>query len=188
MEGLTVGSRIAVGLWLLAAGLLKSRDGQAFRRAVRHYRVLPRPLATAYGAIIPPSEIAIALLLGSGLAVGLAGLLAALLILSFATAVGLNIHRNRAFDCHCLGSALPMRIGLHTLTLDVLLLVPAMFLVGSRIHGVGLLASGWPIEGGAWSAVGVALGLCYALFSGVPLLLKTTFWQSDSGDPHLYPD
>jgi uncharacterized membrane protein YphA (DoxX/SURF4 family) len=128
MQELDETARVALCIWLGAAGLAKLADTQNFARAVRHYRVLPPRLAKVYAMAAPLAEVVISVQLFVGLLVGVAGWLAMLLFLSFGVGVGINLRRGRNLDCHCFGPRLPMRIGWHTLVVDGLLVVAALVL------------------------------------------------------------
>ena len=167
----TVACRVGLVLWLGGAGLLKLRDRTGFRRAVHHYRILPRGVGRLYAEGVPLAELVSSLFLLSGVAVGLGALLAGLLLASFAVAVATNLYRGRDLDCHCFGSRARMPIGPHTLAADLSLLLPAVALLTNAVRHGGLLASGWPIRGGSPTAGSFVIGLGYALAVGLIYLI-----------------
>jgi hypothetical protein len=164
---LVAACRLVLVLWLGIAGILKLGHLRAFRRAVHHYRVLPHTLAGLYAMLVGPAEIVAATLLLCGVAIGAGSVLAALLVASFAIAVGVNLRRGRDLDCHCFGGALRMRIGAHTLAVDLLLLLPAIGLAWRASTTSGIVAMAWPLVGAAPSALSMALGLAYAAGLGL---------------------
>jgi len=167
MGELTTACRLILAVWLGLPGLLKLRDPRAFRRSVHHYHILPRPLATVYAATVPPLEVAIAIMLVVGVAVGLGGALSIMILVSFACAVATNMRRGRDLDCHCFGKVLPVGIGVHTLVVDLLLLLPASGLVWNSMPTGSLLAFAWPITGIAPTGREIVLGMSYTLVVGL---------------------
>lgn len=162
----TIACRLSLALWLGIAALFKLRDLPSFRRAVHHYRVLPRWMGSIYAAAVPLAELISSVLLLIGLAVGMGALLAVLLFASFAIAVGINMRRGRDLDCHCFGGHVRTAIGTHTLAVDLSMLLPAAALLANSVYG-GLFASGWPLSGRSPMAGSVALGLGYAFTVGL---------------------
>jgi uncharacterized membrane protein YphA (DoxX/SURF4 family) len=91
------------GVWVVA-GALKIGDLAASGRAVVAYRLLPYPVATSVGAVLPFLEIALGLLLIAGLATRLAAIVSAVLLVSYIVGIGSVWARGIRIDCGCFGS------------------------------------------------------------------------------------
>ena len=89
----------------LRAGFAKVTDLADFRSAVTNYRLLPAYLVPAVALTLPFAELAAAVLLALGILPDITAGLLALLLLSFAAAIAINLARGRSFDCGCAGSA-----------------------------------------------------------------------------------
>jgi len=95
-------ARIAVGSFLLVAGIAKWRLGaRSFARAIRGYRLLPADLPDGVARVLPFAEMTVgaALLLGAGLPT--AAFCAAALLTLFATAMASALARGFEPDCGC---------------------------------------------------------------------------------------
>jgi hypothetical protein len=97
---------------LFATSVLhKLRDWPRFRGVVADYRIVPHPLAAPVAAAVVAIESAIVVLLswpGSRKAGGLA---AGCLLIAYAFAIALNLHRGRtALDCGCVAVGRRSRI------------------------------------------------------------------------------
>jgi len=171
MDDLIVASRLVIALWLGMTGILELRDRSGFRRAVRHYRILPRSLADLYAATVPFIEIAVAIISAIGIFVEIGGLVASLLLASFAIAICINILRGRNLDCHCFGNFIRARASWYTLTVDLLLIVPSAFLLSCIFYQHELEILNWPLTAGRLPVVGIMWGIGYALAVGVIYLL-----------------
>lgn len=128
---------IMLGGIFLASAVPKLRHPKGFLLAVLEYRVLPPALGKLYASLVPPLEFLIVLLLLSGTAVRLAATLAALLLLSFLIAVGINVARGRDLDCQCFGKAAHRPIGWGLLFQDTLLLGAAV--------GLSMITQAWVV-------------------------------------------
>lgn len=93
--------RVAVAIILVSAGLAKLRDWPHFHGIVSDYRVLPEGTVSFAAAALPPLEILLGILLLFPLG-SIPGLASAVLLLAFAAAIAINLHRGRiAIDCGC---------------------------------------------------------------------------------------
>lgn len=115
-------ARTALALFFLPAAIIKFKDHRGFEEGVRDYAILPdravRPVAI--GLLLVESTLGLALLVG--IAPPLMGALAALLLMSFITAVGINLHRGRRIDCGCYGVATTKHIGVASIVRNIALL------------------------------------------------------------------
>jgi hypothetical protein len=176
MSELTVACRLVLVFWLGIAGVLKLRHPAGFRRAVHHYRILPRRLGRVYAALCPVVELAAVISLASGFVVGAGAFLAGLLLASFTIAVGINLRRHRDLDCHCFGDAVHIPLGLHTLVVDVLLLIAAAWIWQGTARE-GLLAMTWPLRGTPPSTLAFALGVIGSLTLGLFYVPGFLHWR-----------
>ena len=119
---LTVATRLALGgLWIFA-GVVKLYHVDDLIWEINKYQILPSGLATVYGHVLPPLEVALGVLLVVGLFLRVSASVSGLLVMSFviakitALARGLNIT-----ICGCLGPAVPL-LAVHSLIIDFVLL------------------------------------------------------------------
>ncbi len=89
-------------LLLLRSSVHILADRHAFAAVVRNYRMLPDALATAFAALLPWSELAVAAVLIVPPAQRIASWLAAALLALFAFAIAWNVVRGRhSIECGC---------------------------------------------------------------------------------------
>lgn len=89
-------------LLLLRSSVHILADRQTFAAVVRNYRVLPDPLATAFAALLPWSELAVGVMLIVPSTQRIASWLAATLLGVFALAIAWNVVRGRHWiECGC---------------------------------------------------------------------------------------
>ena len=110
----------------VAGAIPKLSHPKRFVLTVLEYRVLPPALSWLYAWLVPPLEVLVSLLLLSGTAVRSAAAITALLLLSFITAVSINLARGREIDCGCLGKVAHRKIGWGLLVEDGMLLGAAI--------------------------------------------------------------
>jgi uncharacterized membrane protein YphA (DoxX/SURF4 family) len=96
-------ARLLLGGVFLVAGGLKVIDPQSSVAAVRAYRLLPSSLATIVGWGLPFAEIALGVLLLTGIATRLVAAVSAVLLLVFIAAVASAAARGLSIDCGCFG-------------------------------------------------------------------------------------
>jgi uncharacterized membrane protein YphA (DoxX/SURF4 family) len=121
------------------AGLGKMSDLADFRSAVANYRLLPAAAVPAVALSMPFAEAAAALLLAVGVLTGPVAALLALLLVTFATAIAINLARGRVFDCGCAGSA-PRKIGWQHVAVNLTLAAAAVAIALAPPVGLSL----WP--------------------------------------------
>ena len=100
---LTLIARLILGGVLLAAGALKIGNLQKSAMAVRAYELLPVSLANFLGYALPWVEIGVGLLLLTGTAVRISGLIGAFTMLAFIIAISQAWARGLSIDCGCFG-------------------------------------------------------------------------------------
>jgi len=111
---------------LSGTGLTSSLGRGIHLWEINQYNMLPHQLATAYGYVLPPLEIALGILLVVGLLLRVSSAVSVLVVLSFAVAKIQAIARGLDIDiCPCFGPAVPL-LTAYSLALDVVLLVLAV--------------------------------------------------------------
>jgi hypothetical protein len=130
LEAARLVAQLALGVVFLAAAAGKLRRPAAFLEGVAEYEILPRPLAYAFGVVVIPVEVFLAVSHLTGWALGLAMPLALFLLLSFAAAVGINLRRDRDLLCHCFDSVHGERISQRSLFQLLLLVAVEAFVLG----------------------------------------------------------
>jgi len=159
--------QIAIGLLFTIALLAKLREPSAFVATIRDFRVLPGAVTvpSAYLLLAAEAVVALSLVSGEGLSIGLPVALAA--SISFFTAVAINLRRGFALDCGCFGASSEsispktlIRLALLIAATGLLLVLhvtgTALFSI-SAIWSIGTHAIGW-----AGALVALALSLLIA--------------------------
>lgn len=100
--------RIPLGVYFVMAGLMKLHSPEAFVLSVRKFGVLPEPIATLYGIMLPYFEILAGGFLVIGIWTTLAALLTSLMLISFVVALGLKSHEPFNKDVLLLGGSLSL--------------------------------------------------------------------------------
>lgn len=103
---MTLASRVlvmSVGLVFLVAVIGKIRHPLAFADAVRNYQILPDATALWVAIFLVAIECFLATAFLAGWLIEVAIPTAVATLLTFAVAVGLNLHRNRPVVCGCFG-------------------------------------------------------------------------------------
>lgn len=120
---LTLATRATLGGVFIFSGITKLPDPNTLIWEINQYHILPHSLATAYGYILPPLELALGIFLVVGLFLRVSASVSGLLVLSFiiahitAMAQGLEINY-----CGCFGTAVPLA-AVDSLLIDFGLLV-----------------------------------------------------------------
>ena len=115
-----------------AAAVHKLRDWTRFTGALSDYRVLPAGLVTVAAIVVVALEVVAAVSIAWPETRAGGAWLAAALLICYAVAIGVNLHRGRtSIDCGCLGFSQRRRIG------------PSMVLRNVALSGIVLLAA-WP--------------------------------------------
>ena len=119
---LALASRMALGGVFIFAGAFKLGYIETLIWEINQYNMLPHQLATAYGYVLPPLEIALGSFLVVGLFLRASSAVSGLVVLSFAIAKIQAIARGLDIDiCPCFGPAVPL-LTAYSLALDVVLL------------------------------------------------------------------
>ena len=108
---ISTAARVVLGGVFLIAGVLKAVDPQTSVAAVQAYQLLPAGLVTLVGWGLPFAEIALGMLLLTGLATRVAAVAAAGLLLILIAAVASVAVRGLSIDCGCFGGGGPVAPG-----------------------------------------------------------------------------
>lgn len=133
--------RSLFALMLASAASHKLRDPARFRAVLAAYEVVPAQLVAGAAWMVAGIESLLALMVGFGAFLPLAGVGIALLMVTYAAAIEWNIRRGRAdIDCGCMGpsSRVPLGRGLVYRNL-VLALSAAFFLAPVSLRSLGWL-------------------------------------------------
>ncbi len=148
--------RLILGAVFLMSAVPKLVEPRQFAGDVQQYRILPRPLASAFGYALPYVELASAALLITGFWAEWAALGVAVMLVAFMVAVGIAMARKLNLSCNCFGLLYRERVGWSTQGRDAILLAAALFILitgggptvadmiaepGKLIHAVGLALS-----------------------------------------------
>ena len=142
----SVAGRVCVGLVFLLAAAQKASHWRILSGVIANYRLLPRKMAAPAAALLPPSEMVIAILLLSGLVMPWAALASIALLAVFAAAMAVNLLRGRgAIDCGCgqsflaqtLSWTLVVRNGVLAALLLPSLVVASPMALSAALTGIG---------------------------------------------------
>ena len=161
IASLALAARAILSAVLATAGVAKLADRSGTREAVGAFGA-PAVLAGPLALLLPPAELAVAVLLlpASTAVAGAAAALALLLV--FTAAIGVNLARGRAPDCHCFGQLHSSPAGWKTLARNgVLAAVAVLALVGGLVRE-RLSALAWVGRLGDTVALALAAGVAFA--------------------------
>lgn len=165
MQTLGFIAAISLGLVFLGSGVSKVRDLNGFVLGVFEYDLLPRPLASVVGRLLPVVEISCGAALLIGLWPRVVGLVSGLLLCSFLIGVSVNLARGRIIDCHCFAPSSSEPIGMVTVTRLGVLLVCAGLVTGRSDAVLAPPAS----DAGGCILLGIAVLLMLHLSRVVPV-------------------
>jgi uncharacterized membrane protein YphA (DoxX/SURF4 family) len=138
LGGLIFVLRVALGVLLIVAGVLKAHDGAAVTDStIAAYRILPPVLVAPLGVLLPYFEIGLGAYLVVGLFVRGAGLVAAAQFVIFAGAVASLVVRQIPANCGCFGAGQNTPPSWGHVSVDLALAGVAVFVA---LRGPGLLA------------------------------------------------
>ncbi len=96
--------QVALGGVFLLSAASKLRSPMAFAWGVADYEILPTLAARAFGLVLIPTEVFLALSHLTGWLLVAAVPLGMAILLSFAVAMGVNLARGRGLPCYCFGA------------------------------------------------------------------------------------
>ena len=112
------GVRVALGVVLLYAGLMKIKTGFEFAEAIANFGILPAAGNQILAVLLPWWEIAAGALLIFGVWTRAAGLVALFLFAAFTIAVSSALARGLDIQCGCFSDA-ASRVGAKALAIDI---------------------------------------------------------------------
>lgn len=95
--------RLFLGLIFLSSALGKLVNRAQFQQAVLNFAILPSVVARIYSMFLPWTELVLSLALITGFALRPVALILSFVIISFTTAIAVNLKRGRSLKCHCYG-------------------------------------------------------------------------------------
>jgi uncharacterized membrane protein YphA (DoxX/SURF4 family) len=113
------GLRVVVGGVLFVAGFQKLSSSAQFAEVIANFRILPAQGNQLLAVVLPWCEIAAGLFLVAGIWTRAAGIVGALLFVSFGIAAGSALIRGLDIECGCFGTGAHARVGLTTLAIDL---------------------------------------------------------------------
>jgi len=129
---LTLVSRVVLGGVFIFSGIAKLPHIDTLIWEIKQYHILPHDLATAYGHVLPPLEVALGILLVLGLFLRISASVSALVVLSFTIAKIAALARGLDISiCSCFGPAVPL-LSVYSLAIDFVLLVLALQILFHR--------------------------------------------------------
>lgn len=169
--------RTLVALVFLTASLGKMRHWVVFQGVIANYRLLPDALVAPIADLLPPVEALVGILLLLGLATPWPQAGAAVLLLIFAAAMGVNLLRGRRdIDCGCFQSALKQRLSWSLVARNaVLVLLLGMAVVPSEPSTLPRVMDGLLVGG----VLFIILQSLTILWSIVPVWRRTSTQESE---------
>jgi peroxiredoxin len=156
MDVVLLVARLVLTLTFGAAAMAKLRDFRGSRNAVADFGV-PSALVPAVAMVLPIAELAVAALLIPMTTAWWGAIGAAVLLIAFIAAIGINMARGRRPDCHCFGQVHSRPIGWPTLARNGALLALAGMTLGSGRSqpGIAALAAITSVSGSRITLLGV---------------------------------
>jgi thiol-disulfide isomerase/thioredoxin len=172
MAALALGARLVLALVFAVAGTAKLLDRRGTRVALVGFGA-PESSAATLAVALPLAELTVAglLLPASTALVGALG--AFVLLAAFTSAIGWNLARGRAPDCHCFGQLHSAPASWKTLVRNGALLGLAGFAVAASVAEPSTSALAWigDLEGAELLALGVAVaGAAVLVLGGLAFL------------------
>lgn len=130
---------MALGLTFLFSGVLKLFDLSASARAAASVGLLPEAIGSLFGYLLPFIELLMAGLLLSGYLSSVAGVVSAILLISFILANRRVMSRDQDLACNCFGNLFAGRMGRGALAHSVILLGISFPLIFIPHHGISYL-------------------------------------------------
>lgn len=96
--------QLILGVLFLLSARSKLRRPRLFRRIVTNYRLLPRKASPFVAGLVIAAELFLGAAFLSGELIEVAGVLAAVVLITFSAAIAVNMRRGRAVPCGCFGA------------------------------------------------------------------------------------
>ncbi|MBM3934463.1 MAG: DoxX family membrane protein [SAR202 cluster bacterium] len=146
-----------------------------FATDVRNYRILPAPAATAFAWALPYIEIALGVMLMTGVQPRLAAAISAIFIVAFMVAVAVAMARKFNLTCTCFGLLYREKVGWKTQARDAVLLAMAVYVV---ILEDGTLSFGYLASN--VTQLGNAIGIVITVVALVASVLVLAWTMNES--------
>lgn len=152
---------IAFGLLFLSAGIQKLRNLGPFREVLIGYRLIPLRLVRSAGIAVPLLEI----FLGFGMLISpLAMVAGAVLLLTYAGAIGINLKRgNVSLDCGCQLGQAEQTISTALVHRNIILAVVSLVATLPEIHR--------PLSAYDFGAIAFGLVMCGLVYTSCNMLI-----------------
>lgn len=131
-------ARLFVGLVLLIAGILKSLDLDAFRKAIVALNIVPYQILEIIIYSIPIIEIITGCMLCIGLRTRAAAIAGGLLLITFAAVVFPSIVMGENVNCGCFGPLTEGTADISLLMRNIILIVITSFVFNHRSYTLSL--------------------------------------------------
>ena len=147
-------ARLVLAAVFVVAGLAKFADQEGSREAMLGFGV-PGPLTRPFGMLLPPVELAVAILLIPLSTAWYGAIGAAALLALFVVGIAVSMARGVAPDCHCFGQIHSEPAGWRTLIRNGILAAVAGFVIYKGQDDAGASAIGWftALSGGVQAAL-----------------------------------
>jgi uncharacterized membrane protein YphA (DoxX/SURF4 family)/peroxiredoxin len=171
MDVVALIARLLLAIVFGVAAVAKALDMPGSRQSLAEFGVPERAIPTL-AVLLPLAEFAIAVALVVQPTARWAALAAGCLLVLFIVAIGRAMSRGEAPDCHCFGKLASGLADRRVLIRDVLLAVPAVFVVA---YGAGESVDQWGSGRSAAELVAIAAGLCAAVLA----VWAARLWQAN---------
>ncbi len=171
--------RIVLALVFGVAGIAKAVDPEGSRRAIIGFGV-PEKLAAPLSWSLPVAEILTALALIPLSTAWLGAIAASVLLLVFVVAIGVNLARGEAPDCHCFGQLRSEPVSWSTFGRNLLLMAAAGIVVVDGKEKPGMSALNWlsDLKTGEVISLFLSAGVVALLATAVVYLRRIVNQQS----------
>lgn len=166
MELAAVSMRFILAGVFLAAGFAKLLSSEEFALAVQNYDLVPPKAAALVARLLPPLEVACAVLLLLGLGIRPVSAVLALLLVVFSSAVAINLARGREIDCGCFGASTERRLSGWTVVRNFALAAAAVVVA---VESPAALALDRVLDLGRLGGVGSSEAIAVAFASAASL-------------------
>src|SRR5262245_20141002 len=142
MDVLLLGARLVLAGVFGVAGAAKLLDRSGTREGLVSFGIPPR-LGSPLSVVLPVAELAIAAALVPRVSAWWGGLAALGLLVSFSSAIALNLARGNRPECRCFGQLRASPVGWPTLLRNTILAALAALIVGMGWRDSGLSVIDW---------------------------------------------
>lgn len=171
MHGIALGARVLLAIVFGVAAVGKMLDLPGARRALAGFGLPERAIAPA-AFLVPLAEFATAVALVLRPSARWGATAAVCLLVLFIASIARAMARGEAPDCHCFGQLASGPAGRRTLSRNVLLALPAVFVVA---YGPGAGIDRWVSGRAPAELVAIAAGVCAVVLAVVVARL----WPQD---------